>query len=162
MNSFFYKGYPRETGRHTLTFSTIICLSFSSIFILSRTSPGRTRKRLSRSLFKIWEKRDTLLSIRSFESYLFRMAKNKLIDLLAKRKLLRNVHMQYAGIRGSFHTEPEQSTICRKPFPKTFWKIKKQAAIPINMLRRQLADLHIGYLYSLMRLFLTHSIFPVI
>ncbi|WP_295122798.1 RNA polymerase sigma factor [uncultured Chitinophaga sp.] len=36
-------------------------------------------------LLKVWERRHTLIGIRSFEQYLFRMAKNRLLDVTRRR-----------------------------------------------------------------------------
>lgn len=43
---------------------------------------------------KIWEKRTRLGHVKSFESYLFRMAKNQLIDLLKQRKARLTMQVQ--------------------------------------------------------------------
>ena len=67
-----------------------------------------TEEAIQEVFLRIWEKRDTLLAIRSFDSYLFRMAKNKLLDLLDKRKGIRTLHKGYASTRDTFHTQPEQ------------------------------------------------------
>lgn len=45
-----------------------------------------TEEILQDVFLKIWDKKDSLLRIRSFEDYLFRMAKNKLFDLAKKNK----------------------------------------------------------------------------
>ena len=45
-----------------------------------------TEEVLQDVFLKIWDKKDSLLRIRSFEDYLFRMAKNKLFDLAKKNK----------------------------------------------------------------------------
>jgi RNA polymerase sigma factor (sigma-70 family) len=74
-------------------------------------SKDNTEEAIQEVFLKIWEKRDTLLAIRSFDSYLFRMAKNKLLDLLDKRKGIQSLHRGYAATRDSFHTAPEQSLI---------------------------------------------------
>ena len=52
-----------------------------------------------------------LLTIKSFDNYLFRMAKNKSLDLLSRRRAARNLHLKYASTRDRTHTEPEQSLL---------------------------------------------------
>lgn len=42
-------------------------------------------------LLKIWERKETLATIRSFEDYVFRMAKNKVFDVAKKRQIGRKV-----------------------------------------------------------------------
>jgi|SRR6186713_396837 len=74
-------------------------------------SKENTEEAIQEVFMKIWEKRDTLLAIRSFDSYLFRMAKNKLLDLLDKRKGIQSLHRGYAATRDISHTSPEQSLI---------------------------------------------------
>jgi RNA polymerase sigma-70 factor (ECF subfamily) len=70
-----------------------------------------TEEVIQEVFLKIWERRETLPVIRSFDSYLFRMAKNQLIDLLGKRKSVRNLHVKYVASRDTVHTEPEQSLL---------------------------------------------------
>lgn len=45
-----------------------------------------TEEILQDVFLKIWDKKESLLRIRSFEDYIFRMAKNKLFDLAKKNK----------------------------------------------------------------------------
>lgn len=59
----------------------------------------------------LWERRETLSSIQSFDRYLFRMAKNKVIDLLAKRRSIKHLHLKYGTSRQVSHCEPEQDLI---------------------------------------------------
>jgi RNA polymerase sigma-70 factor (ECF subfamily) len=59
----------------------------------------------------LWERRATLSSIQSFDHYLFRMAKNKVIDLLTKRRSIKNLHLKYGASRQVSHCEPEQDLI---------------------------------------------------
>lgn len=46
-----------------------------------------TEEILQEIFLKIWDKKESLQKIRSFEDYLFRMAKNKLFDLAKKNKV---------------------------------------------------------------------------
>jgi len=59
----------------------------------------------------LWERRATLSSIQSFDRYLFRMAKNKVIDLLAKRRSIKHLHLKYGASQQISHCEPEQDLI---------------------------------------------------
>ncbi|MBN9384798.1 MAG: sigma-70 family RNA polymerase sigma factor [Chitinophagaceae bacterium] len=70
-----------------------------------------TEEIIQEVFLKIWERREHLSSIRTFDQYLFRMAKNKLIDLLAKRRSIKDLHKKYAASRQASHCEPEQDLI---------------------------------------------------
>ncbi len=56
------------------------------IYPFTDRSREDTEEVIQEVFLKIWEKRKSLTAIRSFDSYLFRMAKNQLIDLLGKRR----------------------------------------------------------------------------
>jgi RNA polymerase sigma-70 factor (ECF subfamily) len=60
---------------------------------------------------KIWEKRETLVAVKCFESYLFRMAKNKLIDLLKYNQSMQKKHQAYSHLKPVAHSETEQSLL---------------------------------------------------
>ena len=79
------------------------------IYPFSSGSRQDTEEVIQEVFLKIWEKRDTLMTINSFNSYLFRMAKNKVLDLIDQRKSYRNFQLKYVSTRELSHTEPEQS-----------------------------------------------------
>lgn len=49
----------------------------------------------------IWEKKETLTAIKSFEQYLFRMAKNRFLDLLRKEDSVQQLYKRYGQIKGN-------------------------------------------------------------
>lgn len=53
---------------------------------------------------KIWERRETLVNIQSFENYVFRMAQNRLFDI-AKQKERRRKVIKHASL--NIHTEDD-------------------------------------------------------
>jgi RNA polymerase sigma-70 factor (ECF subfamily) len=77
------------------------------IFPFAGGSMADTEEVIQEVFLKIWEKRDTLASIRAFDRYLYRMAKNKLINILEKQRLDRNIQVQYARVKEAAHAEPE-------------------------------------------------------
>jgi len=81
------------------------------IYPFTNQSREDTEEVIQEVFLKIWEKRETLPMIRSFDHYLFRMAKNKLLDLLDKRKSVRNLHTKYVANKPLTHTEPEQGLL---------------------------------------------------
>jgi RNA polymerase sigma factor (sigma-70 family) len=81
------------------------------IYPFANGSREDTEEVIQEVFLKVWEKRETLVTIRSFGSYLFRMAKNQLIDLLGKRKSTRNLHVKYVASREMYHTQPEQGIL---------------------------------------------------
>jgi RNA polymerase sigma factor (sigma-70 family) len=83
----------------------------SYIFPFTDHSCEDTEEVIQEVFLKIWEKREKLTVIRSFDSYLFRMAKNKLIDLINKRKSEKKLYVRYFSNRDSFDLQTEQSVI---------------------------------------------------
>ncbi len=47
----------------------------------------------------VWEKRESLYIIKSFDQYLFRMARNRFLDLLRKEQRENKLREQYASVR---------------------------------------------------------------
>ncbi|UYQ91020.1 RNA polymerase sigma-70 factor [Chitinophaga horti] len=57
---------------------------YNFIFFFSQSKED-AEEVIQECLLKVWERRDTLVGIRSFEQYVFRMAKNRLLDLTRRR-----------------------------------------------------------------------------
>jgi RNA polymerase sigma factor (sigma-70 family) len=81
------------------------------IYPFAHQSREDTEEIIQEVFLKIWEKRETLLSIKSFDHYLFRMAKNRLTNLLIQRKSLGNLHIKYVETQERSHTEPERALL---------------------------------------------------
>ena len=79
------------------------------IFPFANRSMHETEEVIQEVFLRIWEKRQTLSEIRSFDQYLFRMAKNKLINTLQQNKSHRELHARYAYGREKQHSEPENA-----------------------------------------------------
>ena len=84
---------------------------FQFIYPFSGQSVHDTEEVIQEVFLKIWEKRKTLVAIRSFDSYLFRMAKNKLIDIREHDKANQKKHHNYSLIKEAAHSDPEQSIL---------------------------------------------------
>lgn len=72
-----------------IAFTTLYTLYYPRLYrfvFFINQSPEDTEEILQEVFLKIWDKRESLLRIRSFEDYIFRMAKNKLFDLAKKNK----------------------------------------------------------------------------
>ncbi len=61
-----------------------------------------TEEILQDVFLKIWDKRESLCSVRSFEDYLFRMAKNRLVDLVRKSQ---------SGLKAIHHLRPVEQEL---------------------------------------------------
>jgi len=79
------------------------------IFPFAGHSMADTEEVIQEVFLRIWERRASLSDIRSFDHYLFRMAKNKLINNLQQRKAHRELHTRYAHTRDEVHSDPENS-----------------------------------------------------
>ena len=96
---------------YTLLFNRYLPKLSLYIYPFANQSREDTEEVIQEVFLKIWEKREHLSAIRSFDHYLFRMAKNKLVDLLDKRRSIKDLHTKYAASRETFHCEPEQDLI---------------------------------------------------
>jgi len=79
------------------------------IFPFAGQSMHDTEECIQEVFLRIWEKRQTLVGIQSFDHYLFRMAKNKLINNLRKEKSYKELHLQYSRSAEKKHVEPENA-----------------------------------------------------
>ncbi len=84
-----------------------------SQYIYPFTSHSRqdTEEVIQEVFLKIWEKKESLVAIRCFDGYLFKMARNKLVDMLAGQKVLQTKHKGYALLKPTSHSEPEHAII---------------------------------------------------
>jgi RNA polymerase sigma-70 factor (ECF subfamily) len=77
------------------------------IFPFANRSMHDTEEVIQEVFLRIWERRQTLSGIRSFSPYLFRMAKNKLINTLQQRQSHNALDTRYGRTREQTHSEPE-------------------------------------------------------
>lgn len=96
---------------YTTLFNAYLNKLSQYIYPFVNQSREDTEEVIQEVFLKIWERREHLSSIHSFDHYLFRMAKNKLIDLLMKRRSIKDLHKKYAASRQDSHCEPEQDLI---------------------------------------------------
>ncbi|HSZ85667.1 MAG TPA: RNA polymerase sigma factor [Puia sp.] len=102
------------------------------IFPFTGQSVPDTEEIIQEVFLKIWEKRETLVVIRSFDSYLFRMAKNKLIDIIDQRRAMRKRDLHYTSLKeDATQTNPEEelhyqeyATIAQKAIDSLSPKLK--------------------------------------
>lgn len=81
------------------------------IYPFTGHSIADTEEVIQEVFLKIWEKRETLIAIRRFEHYLFRMAKNKVIDILRYRQSNLEKNHSYGFLKDNHHSEPEESLL---------------------------------------------------
>lgn len=80
-----------------IAFTTLYTYYFPRLYrfvFFINQSREDTEEILQDVFLKIWDKRESLPRIRSFEDYLFRMAKNKLFDLAKKNKAIHRLMPQ--------------------------------------------------------------------
>lgn len=84
-----------------------------SVYIAPFTGNSKqdTEEVIQEVFLKIWEKKESLVAIRCFDGYLFKMAKNKLTDILLGQKALETKHKGYALLRPAVHSDPEQGLL---------------------------------------------------
>ena len=96
---------------YTILFNHYLPKLSQYIYPLTSQSREDTEEIIQEVFLKIWEKKESLVAIRCFDGYLFKMAKNRLLDMLAGQKKLHTKHKGYALIRPTSHQDPEQAII---------------------------------------------------
>lgn len=81
------------------------------IYPFAANSKQDTEEVIQEVFLKIWEKKESLVAIRCFDGYLFKMARNKLVDILSGQKAIGAKHKGYALLKPTSHSEPEQSLL---------------------------------------------------
>ena len=69
------------------------------LFLFTGGSSVDTEDIIQEIFLKIWEKRETLMLIQSFDRYLFRIARTKAIDLLRHRGAVRRFEINYTALK---------------------------------------------------------------
>ncbi|MBX2922136.1 MAG: RNA polymerase sigma factor [Chitinophagaceae bacterium] len=96
---------------YTMLFNHYLPKLSQYIYPLTSHSRQDTEEVIQEVFLKIWEKKESLVAIRCFDGYLFKMARNKLVDMLAGQKALQAKHRGYALLKPTSHSEPEQAVI---------------------------------------------------
>jgi RNA polymerase sigma-70 factor (ECF subfamily) len=81
------------------------------IYPFANHSVQDTEEIIQEVFLKIWEKRETLQAVHRFDHYLFRMAKNKLIDMIRHQQAHEKKHFHYSLLKEASHSEPEQALL---------------------------------------------------
>lgn len=80
-------------------FEKYLPLLSNFLFPFAKQCEVETEDIIQDIFLKIWEKRETLIAIRSFDRYLFRMAKTRVIDLLRHQQVKRRFRTRYAEMK---------------------------------------------------------------
>jgi RNA polymerase sigma factor (sigma-70 family) len=67
----------------------------------------------------IWERKEALSTIRSFESYIFRMAKNRFLDLLRKENTVQTLHQGYAIVKKEIEQTSQEDNLLYAQYHQT-------------------------------------------
>ena len=65
------------------------------IYPFTDRSKENTEEIIQDIFLKVWMRKETLIGLRSFESYLFKMAKNQLIDVRKREQCLKKITAQF-------------------------------------------------------------------
>ena len=106
------------------------------IYPFANQSKEDTEEVLQEVFLKIWIRKETLVDLRSFESYLFRMAKNQLTD---HRK--RNLSRQNLVIRLMPECETENATAHDNMVYTEYIQAAKEAVYQLTPQRRKIFEM---------------------
>jgi RNA polymerase sigma factor (sigma-70 family) len=70
-------------------------LIYRFIYPFTDRSKENTEEIIQDVFLKVWMRKETLIGLRSFESYLFKMAKNQLIDVRKREQCLKKITAQF-------------------------------------------------------------------
>lgn len=81
----------------TALYSYYAPLLYKVIYPLTNRSREDTEEIIQELFVKIWEKRDRMLTIRSFRPFIFRLARNRVIDWYRKREIVNDYRVFYSA-----------------------------------------------------------------
>lgn len=115
---------------------------FRYIFLVTK-SKEETEEILQEVFIKIWENRARLTTIDSFENYVFRCAKNKLLDTVRRQQVRERVLSEIKRSKAvSAHTTSDQSAY------KEYYMLVQQAIEQLPTKRKLIFRLNIENGYS--------------
>ncbi len=116
------------------TFYTPLIYRF--IYPFTDHSKENTEEIIQDIFLKIWMRKETLIALRSFESYLFKMAKNQLIDVRKREQCLKTITGQL-----SYQNEPIWSPLDNDLIYSEYLHSAKEAIGSLTPQRRKIFDM---------------------
>lgn len=113
-------------------------LLYRQLFPLTNDSKEETEEIIQELFLKIWEKRDTLIAIQSFQAYVFRMARNMMVNQYRKKTVRQRLSVELAHRGDHLHTSTEDDILFIE-----YHAIAREAIAQLPPRQRQIFDLRI-------------------
>ncbi|MDI9364420.1 MAG: RNA polymerase sigma-70 factor [Flavobacterium sp.] len=82
---------------------------YQYIFRFTKQSKELTEEIIQEVFLSIWEKKENLVAVQSFDSYLYRIAKNKLLNLLKHHEHKQQLHLTFGNTLDVFDNKTENA-----------------------------------------------------
>ncbi|MFP5041874.1 RNA polymerase sigma factor [Parasediminibacterium sp. JCM 36343] len=93
---------------YTTLYSHYLPILYKYIYRFTRQSHETTEEILQEVFLIIWEKKETLVAVNSFEKYVYKIAKNKLLNLIKHQDFKKRLHQNFGHTQDSAHTNTEK------------------------------------------------------
>src|ERR1700743_512806 len=111
-------------------------LLYKAIYPLTNKSKADTEEIIQELFVKIWERRDNLLTIQSFRPFIFRLARNRVIDWYRKNESKKN----YCTFYGENHRD-EAPSITDDLLFEEYYSIAMEAIAQLPPRQKQIFNL---------------------
>ncbi len=88
-----------DRAAYTTLYQHYLPSLYQYIFRFTKQSKELTEEIIQEVFLSIWEKKENLLAVKSFDSYLYRIAKNKLLNLLKHQEYKQQLHTTFGEIQ---------------------------------------------------------------
>lgn len=82
---------------YTILYQQYLPGLYQYIFSFTKQSKELTEEIIQEVFLSIWEKKETLLAVQTFDSYLYRIAKNKLLNFLKHQEHKQQLHISFGN-----------------------------------------------------------------
>jgi RNA polymerase sigma-70 factor (ECF subfamily) len=120
----------------TTLYSYYAPLLYKVIYPLTNRSREDTEEIIQELFVKIWDKRDRMLTIRSFRPFIFRLARNRVIDWYRKRESINDYQAFYSD-----HGEQEGNRLEDDLLFEEYYSIAMEAIAKLPPRQRQIFHL---------------------
>lgn len=91
---------------------------YQYVFSFTKQSKELTEEIIQEVFLSIWEKKENLLAVQTFDSYLYRIAKNKLLNLLKHQEHKQQLHTSFGNTQ-SFVENKTENNLAYREYLKT-------------------------------------------
>ena len=100
-----------DRAAYTLLYTRYLPILYQYFYKFTNQSHETTEEILQEVFLVIWEKKETLVAVKSFEGYVYTIAKNKLLNLVKHQDFKKRLHHNFGTTIDSSHTSTEKNLL---------------------------------------------------